>query len=161
MTNSPSLFARISRINNRRNLIFWLYAVSFIHLATGIFLTQMSDAPFFEFYHLQIERFFWPEGAPGNARQLQIWWMELMGATLQYLSILMLLLVYLGHTLVRPIIWFGLLVAFLVWVPQDIYVSITTRTYFHLIVNIIATITIVPPLIMLIIIDRKKIKNTQ
>lgn len=140
---------------NRKWFVLWLYAVAISHFVVGFLLASQSDHPLLNFYHQSVERFFWQLDTPEAARSQQVWWMSLFGATLQYLAILMLILIYTAQRYQYRMIWFGLILAFLIWLPQDSLISFQANQYIHIAINLFAAICILTPLIALFLIDKK------
>lgn len=138
----------------RRWLVRWMYLVAIGHLLVGMVLIVLPYLSLTDNYHLQVEQFFWGGPAPAPARAQQQWWISLFGATIQSMSVWMILLVYLGDTLQRPIIWRGLLLGVLLWAPQDLWLSWQAGVTYHIVADIAALLALLPPLWMLNRIDR-------
>lgn len=141
---------------NRTWFVLWLYAVAIGHFVVGFLLATQSDHPLLNFYHQSVERFFWQLDVPEAARAQQIWWMSLFGASLQYLAILMFMLIFTAQRTQSRTIWFGLIAAFVIWLPQDCWISFQAQQYVHLAINLFAALTILTPLIALFFIDKNK-----
>ena len=142
-------------IKYRSWLVYWLYTVSFAHLAAGIFITWCTNVQSLGDYHQTVVMSFWSGVAPTEALQLQIWWLRLFGATLQNIGLLMLLLTYLGDRYCHKIIWLWMMVGLLIWAPQDMYISLQANVWMNIWVDITALLLMLPFLFMLFLIDRK------
>lgn len=140
----------------RTYLINYLYLWVIIHLMVGLLLPWLKYFPMLDPYHNSIESAIFGRNIPENARNLHLWWMGLFGATVQFASIYMGLLVYVGDKYKLNIIWKGMIIGLLVWAPQDMYISLQYKIYSHVVMDVLVLIMIVPILIWLNIIDSKK-----
>lgn len=140
----------------RTYLIHYLYLWVIIHLLVGLLLPWLKYFPILEPYHNSIESAIFGSNIPEHARQLHLWWMGLFGATVQFASIYMGLLVYVGDKYKLNVIWKGMIVGLLVWAPQDMYVSLQYTIYSHVVMDMLVLIMIIPVLLSLNNIDSKK-----
>ncbi|MFR0693393.1 hypothetical protein ACLUTX_28645 [Enterobacterales bacterium AE_CKDN230030158-1A_HGKHYDSX7] len=138
----------------RRWLIGWLYLIALAHLLVSLTLTWAGHSNLFEHYLGTLESAFWPGVAPAPAREQQIWWIALFGATLQSYSIFMLTLVHLGNRLRAPLAWAGLAAGVLLWAPQDMLISARQGIWSHLGLDLLALLVLLPPLFWLYRHDR-------
>lgn len=143
MTANPSL---------RVWLIRWLYLVGIGHLAGAILMTWCADLALLTIYHQQVLDKF---GLADWAEELQRWWVQLFGATLQAFSLLMLLLVYCGNRYRSGFLWGAMALILLIWAPQDAMISLQKDMLSHVWVDVAALAVLVPPLIILAIIDMR------
>lgn len=140
---------RPARDNMRRFVVSWMYGAAIAHLLVGVAVPWLAGAPFVDAYHRGIELHFWAGAAPAQARAQQIWWMSLIGATVQCASVWMLALVHLGNRLRKREVWGWLLAGLLVWAPQDMLLSSQAHVWSHVAIDIAALIAMVPPLVWL------------
>ncbi|OXI79829.1 thiol-disulfide oxidoreductase [Burkholderia sp. AU33423] len=133
----------------RRNVVTWMYGAAIAHLLVGIAIPWVAGAPWLDAYHRVIEQHFWAGTAPEPARAQQIWWMSLMGATVQCASVWMLALVHLGNRLRRREVWGWLLAGLLIWAPQDMLFSLLAHVSGHVAIDAAALVAMVPPLVWL------------
>lgn len=140
----------------RTYLINYLYLWVIIHLLVGLLLPWLKYFPILDSYHNSIEIAIFGRNIPEHARNLHLWWMGLFGATVQFASIYMGLLVYVGDKYKLNIIWKGMIIGLLVWAPQDMYISLQYKIYSHVVMDVLVLIMIVPVLIWLNIIDGNK-----
>ncbi|VWB64618.1 thiol-disulfide oxidoreductase [Burkholderia pseudomultivorans] len=133
----------------RRVAVSWMVGAAIVHLLVGAALPWIAGSPLLDGYHIGIERHFWAAAAPVPARLQQLWWMSLLGATLQCLSIWMLALVHLGNRLRRRAVWGWLLAGLLVWAPQDLMMSWHAGIGINIAADVAALAALVPPLVWL------------
>ncbi|UXU92154.1 thiol-disulfide oxidoreductase DCC family protein [Burkholderia sp. S-53] len=139
-----------ARDNLRRIVVSWMYAAAIVHLLVGVAVPWLAGAPLADAYHRAIELHFWAGAAPEPARAQQIWWMSLIGATVQCASVWMLALVHLGNRLRRREVWGWLLAGLLVWAPQDLLFSLQAHVWGHVAIDAAALVAMVPPLVWLL-----------
>ena len=140
---------RPARDNVRRIVVTWMYGAAIAHLLVGIAVPWVAGAPWLDAYHRVIELHFWTGTAPDPARAQQIWWMSLMGATVQCASVWMLALVHLGNRLQKREVWGWLLAGLLIWAPQDMLFSLQAQVSGHVAIDAAALVAMVPPLVWL------------
>jgi predicted DCC family thiol-disulfide oxidoreductase YuxK len=133
----------------RRIAVTWMYGAAIAHLLVGIAVPWVAGAPWLDAYHRVIELHFWAGTAPDPARAQQIWWMSLMGATVQCASVWMLALVHLGNRLQKREVWGWLLAGLLIWAPQDMLFSLQAHVSGHVAIDAAALVAMVPPLVWL------------
>lgn len=137
-------------------LVWWMYLVAFGHLMMGIAVAWFMHMPYFSDYNREVLSKFWQgSSVPNGALDLQIWWINLFGATLQNMAILMLLLIYVANRLRLPVVWAGMIAALLLWMPQDMWISARRELWLHLQADVIAMLIMLPPLFLLWFIDRR------
>ncbi|VWC40156.1 thiol-disulfide oxidoreductase DCC family protein [Burkholderia lata] len=133
----------------RRIVVSWMYCAAIAHLLVGIAVPWVAGTPWLDAYHRVIELHFWAGTAPEPARAQQIWWMSLIGATVQCASVWMLALVHLGNRLRRREVWGWLLAGLLIWAPQDLLFSLQAHVLGHVAIDAAALVAMVPPLVWL------------
>ncbi|VWC85397.1 thiol-disulfide oxidoreductase [Burkholderia lata] len=133
----------------RSIVVTWMYGAAIAHLLVGIAVPWVAGAPWLDTYHRVIELHFWAGAAPDPARVQQIWWMSLIGATVQCASVWMLALVHLGNRLRRREAWGWLLAGLLIWAPQDMLFSLQAHVSGHMAIDAAALVAMVPPLVWL------------
>lgn len=136
-------------------LVGWLYLVALGHFFVAVGITWFADFPGFTGYHQRILSVFGFSDAA--AMEMHLWWMALFGATLQAFALFMLALIYVANRYSHSTIWFVLACVILLWVPQDIFISIKKNVWMHVWIDLAAVIALVPPLIILWRIDRKPV----
>lgn len=144
-----SVAPRPSPDNARQIVVNWMYAAAIVHLLVGVAVPWLAGAPFVAAYHRGIELHFWAGAALEPARAQQIWWMSLIGATVQCASVWMLALVHLGNRLRTREVWGWLLAGLLVWAPQDLLFSLQAHVWGHVAIDAAALVAMVPPLVWL------------
>ncbi len=138
----------------RQICCIWLGMACISHVLIGALLPVLAQLPVLQPYHESIERAFWGTIAPAAARQQQIWWISLFGATVQGVGIWMLGLVVWGWRSRAVAAWWWLLAGLLSWAPQDMWISWQIRNQAHVVADLFALITLLPPLLWLIRHDR-------
>jgi hypothetical protein len=140
----------------RRALVLWLYAAALVHLLAGLTLTWAGHSGLLDGYLHTLEQIFWgADAVPAAAREQQVWWLALFGATLQSYSLFMLGLVYLGNRLKVPMAWAWLFAGIVLWAPQDVFVSLQKQVWSHLWFDAFALLVLLPPLAWLYCHDRR------
>ena len=139
----------------RQALVAWLYAAALVHLFVSLILTWAGNSGLLDGYLQTIEHGFWHDLPPRAAREQQVWWLALFGATLQSYSLYMFALVHLGNRLKTSIAWGWLIAGIVVWAPQDMLISLTAQLWLHLWVDSFALLTLLPPLVWLYRHDRR------
>lgn len=140
----------------RRRLyrVRWLQTAALAHLLVGLGLTWAGHNPLLNDYQLSIEQAFWGQAAPTSAHSQQVWWLALFGATLQSYSLYMLGLIHLGDRLRSHLAWAWLIAGIALWAPQDALVSLQAGIWSHLLVDAVAVLVLIPPLLWLYRHDR-------
>ncbi|KWH50858.1 thiol-disulfide oxidoreductase DCC family protein [Burkholderia cepacia] len=140
---------RSARDDVRRIVVTWMYGAALAHLLVGIAVPWVAGTPWVDAYHRVIELHFWAGAVPDPARAQQVWWMSLIGATVQCASVWMLALVHLGNRLRRREVWGWLLAGLAIWAPQDMLFSLQARVSGHVAIDAAALVAMVPPLVWL------------
>ncbi len=152
---NPSVLPRADLANPlRRALILWLYASALAHVLVGFALPWLSDLRLISPYHHSTLSFFWPAGIPEAAQAQQLWWMALFGPTVQSVGLWMAALVRLGDVHHSRFAWQALIAGLLLWAPQDMLYSLRADAWVHVWVDVLAIITMLPPLLWLLWNDR-------
>ncbi|WP_339486374.1 cell division protein [Pseudomonas sp. RL_5y_Pfl2_70] len=140
----------------RRALVLWLYAAALVHLLVGLSLSWAGHSDLLDGYLQTLEQTFWgADAVPVAAREQQVWWLALFGATLQSYSLFMLALVHIGNRLKTPLAWGGLMAGIVLWAPQDMLLSAQKQVWSHLWFDSAALIVLLPPLFWLYRHDRR------
>jgi hypothetical protein len=141
----------------RHAMICWLYAAALMHFFAGSILTWFGHFGLLDTYLQLLEQAFWGANVvPAPAREQQIWWFALFGATLQSYSLYMLALVHIANRLKIPMAWAWLIAGILLWAPQDMLVSAQKQMWLHIWLDGFALLVLVPPLIWLYRHDSRK-----
>ena len=149
-SNAESAAAnRPPRDTPRCAVVRWMYAAAIAHLLVGAAIPWIAGASWLDAYHRGIEWHFWSTAAPEAARAQQVWWMSLLGATVQCASVWMLALVHLGNRLRKREVWGWLLAGLSVWAPQDMLLSWQAQVWSHVAIDVAALVAMAPPLVWL------------
>jgi hypothetical protein len=142
----------------RPALVLWLYAVAIVHILAGINLTWAGHSGLLDHYLHNLELAFWgADAVPAAGHEQQVWWLALLGATLQSYSLYMLALVHIGNRSKAPMVWGWLIAGILLWAPQDMWLSVQRQVWSHLWLDAFALLVLLPPLSWLYVHDRQKI----
>lgn len=140
----------------RKALVAWLYAMALVHLFVSIVLTWAGHSGMLDGYLHTLDHAFWAaDTLPVAAREQQLWWLAVFGATLQSYSLYMLALVHLGNRFKTPIAWGGLIAGIVLWAPQDLWFSLDAKLWLNLWIDGVALLTLLPPLFWLYRHDRR------
>lgn len=143
----------MGNVSIRKGLIIWLYLLVCAHFVAGVVLAWCSSLSLFDQYHQSILSQINDHSAA--ARQLQVWWVSLFGATLQNLAIIMGVLTYVANKQRNAFIWAWMIAGLLLWAPQDMVISLQIDLWIHVWVDLLALLLFVPPLFVLWRLDRK------
>jgi hypothetical protein len=140
----------------RRWAVWLTYASIGTHLVVGALLPLIVNATMFDSYHHGIETAFLGSTVPPAVRSLQTWWISLFGPTVQACAVWMGALAWIGDRQRLPVAWGALIAGLLLWAPQDMAISLKAGVWAHVWLDSFALASMLPPLIALFIIDRKK-----
>lgn len=133
-----------------------LYLAAATHMLVALGLLMLADSPWLQPYHQQILPAFFSTEVAAQGLQLQIWWMRLFAATLECLSLWMAALIWLGARYRNAGVWLMLLLGLLLWAPQDILISLQAGVWAHVWVDLCVLALMLPPLLTLFLMDRKR-----
>lgn len=155
MTIYPTLAAGIPAAANppRRWLVRWIYLAVAAHLVVGVLLPLLAGSALLGPYHRAIEAYFVGADAPAGAHALQVWWMSLLGPTVQAAAIWMAALAVMGDQQKNAFAWAALMLGLLVWGPQDMLISARAHCWPNLWIDAAALLLMLPPLAWLCRID--------
>ena len=140
----------------RRALVLWLYAAALVHLLVGLSLSWAGHSGLLDGYLQTLQQTFWgADAVPVAAREQQVWWLALFGATLQSYSLFMLALVHIGNRLKTSLAWGGMMAGIVLWAPQDMLFSAQKHVWSHLWFDSAALLVLLPPLFWLYRHDRR------
>lgn len=129
------------------------------HLLAGVLLPLIVNAPLLEGYHHGIETAFWgADVAPAAARAQQSWWIALFGPTIQAAAVWMAALCWMGDRQRSAFAWGALMAGLVLWAPQDMLISLRANCWSHVWLDCGALALMLPPLALLVVIDRTKAK---
>jgi hypothetical protein len=135
--------------------IRWLYLAAFGHFLVGLLMTWFGDSLLFSSYNQSaLKNFMLVDSQAAEA--FHIWWLAIFGATLQAFSILLAALIYLGNQYKNNRVWLLIIIAIVIWAPQDIYFSAMKHIWMNVWVDLAAVITLLPPLVFLMRCDQIK-----
>lgn len=144
-------------MNLRKWVVIYVYASIAAHLLVGALLPLVADAALFDGYHRGIEGAFWGDAIPAQARAQQVWWISLFGPTVQAAAVWMGALAWMGDRQRNSFAWGALIAGIVLWAPQDILISLQANCWAHVWLDTFAVAAMLPPLIYLFLIDRKKV----
>ncbi|HEY0062260.1 MAG TPA: cell division protein [Telluria sp.] len=141
----------------RKWTVWYVYAAIAAHLAVGMLLPLIAGLSMFDGYHQAIESAFWGPAIPAQARAQQVWWISLFGPTVQAAAIWMAGLAWMGNRQRNAFAWGALIAGMVLWAPQDMLISLQAQCWAHVWIDTFALVTMLPPLIYLFLVDRKKV----
>ena len=133
----------------------WTYAAIAGHLVVGLLMPWLADAAVFAGYHRAIETRFWGPAVPPAAHAAQLWWISLFGPTVQAAAVWMGALAWMGDRQRNAFAWGALIAGLLLWAPQDMLVSLRQGCWDHVVIDTVALVTMLPPLVYLYLVDRR------
>ncbi len=149
----------MTRETVRKWTVWYIYASIAAHLAVGMLLPLAAGLPLFDGYHRAIETAFWGPQIPAQARAQQVWWISLFGPTVQAAAVWMAALAWMGERQRNAFAWGALIAGIVLWAPQDIFISMQAGCWANVWIDSVAVVALLPPLIYLFIVDRKKGAN--
>ncbi len=134
--------------------IRWLYLAAMGHFVVGLLMAWYGDSVLFNHYNqIALEKFILIDNS--SAKELHSWWLTIFGATLQAFSVLLMSLIYVGNQYKDNRVWLLIIIAIVIWAPQDIYFSAMKDIWMNVWIDSAAVITLLPPLVFLMKYDRK------
>lgn len=134
----------------KRILERWLLVVAAGHVVGGLALPLIAYTSGFDFYLAQLSATFWGgAAAPAEAEAFQRWIVALFGPTVAAWGVLMIFLIRAGARTQERWPWNALLLSVLVWAPADIGISLMHDFWIHVVVDGLAVISIVVPVLLL------------
>lgn len=137
----------------RRLLVRWIYLMVAVHLVVGVVLPLCANMAITDPYRRGIEDFFFGGEAPPAGRALHVWWISLLGPTVQAAAIWMAGLVVIGDKQRNAYAWLMLIVGLIVWAPQDMLISARAHCWVNLWIDAAVIAVMLPPLLWLCKID--------
>jgi hypothetical protein len=125
----------------------------------GILVAWFANLSLFDGYHQSILTQF--GGFSANAKTLQVWWINLFGATVQNLAIFMGVLTYIGNKQRSTFVWSWMIAGLIVWAPQDMLISLQVNLWLHVWIDSVALLVMILPLVILCLLDRNFKANQQ
>jgi hypothetical protein len=138
---------------NRRFLVRWIYLMAAVHLVVGVLLPLCANMAITDAYRRSIEDFFFGGAAPQAGRALHVWWISLLGPTVQAAAIWMAGLAVIGDKQRNAYAWAMLVLGLIVWAPQDMLISARAHCWINLWTDVAVMAAMLPPLLYLCKID--------
>lgn len=136
----------------RRWLIYWMYFIAVGHFVGGVLFAWFANLDALGSYHDSVVGRFGDLSI--QLHQLHVWWLSLFGATLQNLAIFMGIVIYVGNKARDAAVWRWVVIGLVIWVSQDIIISLQVNLWVHVWVDSIALLVMLPPLLCLWWIDK-------
>lgn len=140
-------------MTTRTLLVRWLYVVTALHLLVGVLLPLVADMAITDHYRRGIEDFFFAGEASQAGRALHVWWISLLGPTVQAAAIWMAGLVVIGDKQRNAFAWLMLILGLIVWAPQDMLISARAHCWINVWLDMAAVTLMLPPLLWLYKLD--------
>jgi hypothetical protein len=147
---SRAFFTHADELRMKRLLENWLLGVAAGHVVLGLLMPFIAYSSVFDFYAAQLAVTFWDGGpVPPQAESFQRWIVALFGPTVAAWGVLMVFLIRHGARTQEKWPWDALLVSVVVWAPADIAISLVHDFWPHVVIDVIAIVIIVVPVLIL------------
>ena len=128
----------------------WLLLAALGHIVVGVAIPVFAYSTAFDFYGDLLKEAFWfSREVPPETKEFQQWMFALFGPTIASVGVLMTYLVRAGIKHREPEPWNALLIVTAIWAPGDIGISLLHNFWFHVQIDIVAMLVIVPPTLVL------------
>jgi hypothetical protein len=137
-------------IKMKKTFGYWLLFVAALHVIGGLLVPFIAYSDAFASYAAQLGATFWNGGqVPVEAERFQRWIVALFGPTVASVGVLMFFLVRAGMRTRERWPWDALLLAMLAWGPADIAISLMHGFWPHVVIDVVAIVSIVVPALYL------------
>jgi hypothetical protein len=124
----------------------FLKAIAMFHIIVGLCFPWIVESPLFSQYREHLHLVF--NIHQDNAKQQASFLMALFGPTIASWGVLFLFAINSGFARPSPQAWWFMLLACIVWAPYDSILSLHHGIYLNAIINAVAFVMIVVPLLM-------------
>jgi hypothetical protein len=127
----------------------WLLAVCAMVIVFGLIIALLSWSPLFGIFNELVNGVFWNGSAPdANTGQFVLWAYGMLGATMAGWGVTLAFIVYHPYTKKERWAWNSIVIGLSVWFVIDTLMSVYTRAYFNVGVNVLLIIMAGIPLLM-------------
>lgn len=127
----------------------WLLAVCAMVIVFGLIIALLSWSPLFGIFNELVNGVFWNGSAPdANTGQFALWAYGMLGATMAGWGVTLAFIVYYPYTKKERWAWNTIVIGLSLWFVIDTVVSVYTRAYFNVGVNVLLIIMAGIPLLM-------------
>ena len=124
----------------------FLQIIALLHIVVGLCFPWIVESSLFDYYKQHIDQVFNID--QDNARQQASFLIAIFGPTIASWGVLFLFVIYSSFSSPTPQAWWALLLACMVWAPYDSFFSLLNGVYFNAIINAIAFVMMVTPLLI-------------
>jgi len=124
----------------------FLQIIALLHIVVGLCFPWIVESSLFDYYKQHIHLVFNID--QDNANQQASFLIAIFGPTIASWGVLFLFALNSGFAKPTPQAWWAMLLACLVWAPYDSIFSLLNGVYFNAIINAIAFVMIVTPLLI-------------
>ena len=131
---------------NSRYIKSFLQAIAIFHVIVGLCFPWIVDFPLFDYYKQHLHLAF--NTNPESTGQQADFLITIFGPTIASWGVLFLYAVNSGFSRPSPHAWWFMIAACVAWVPYDSIYSLQHGIYLNAIINAIAFVMIVTPLLL-------------
>ena len=124
----------------------FLQTIAVFHIIVGACFPWIVESHLFDLYHEHLNLVF--NIYQDNAKQQASFLMALFGPTIASWGVLFLYSINSGFARPSPQVWWFMLLACIVWAPYDSILSLQYGIYLNAIINAVAFVMIVSPVLM-------------
>lgn len=124
----------------------FLQIIAVLHVIVGLCFPWIVQSPLFDQYRGHLHQVFNID--QDNAEQQALFLMAIFGPTIASWGVLFLFAINCGFAQPSPRAWWFILLACIVWAPYDSILSLIHGVFLNAIINSVAFVIIVVPLLM-------------
>jgi hypothetical protein len=127
----------------------WLLAVCLVVIAFGVFIALLSWTPLFGIFNDLVDGVFWSGSTPDDATgQFILWAYGMLGATMAGWGIALAYMVKYPFARKEKWSWNAIALGLAVWFVVDTFMSVYTKAYFNVGVNVMLIVLAGIPILM-------------
>lgn len=127
----------------------WLLAVCAIVILFGLIMALLSWSPLFSVFNDLVSDVFWNGTGPDAAvKQYQLWVHGMLGATMAGWGVTLAFIVFYPFTKKERWAWNAIVIGLALWFLVDTFMTVYTRAYFNVGVNVLLIVLAGIPLLM-------------
>jgi hypothetical protein len=127
----------------------WLLAVCLVVIAFGLFIALLSWTPLFGIFNGLVDGVFWYGSTPDDATgQFILWAYGMLGATMAGWGIALAYMVKYPFARKEKWSWNAIALGLAVWFVVDTFMSVYTKAYFNVGVNVMLIVLAGIPILM-------------
>jgi uncharacterized BrkB/YihY/UPF0761 family membrane protein len=126
----------------------WLLAACAIIIVFGLVMALLSWTPLFSIFNSLVDDVFWPDREPAGLGQYRLWVHGMLGATMAGWGITLAYIVLNPFAKREKWSWNAIAAGMAVWFIVDTLMSVYTKAYFNVGVNVLLIVLAGIPLVM-------------